>query len=48
MIEAAGCGIAMSNSSYDVIEAADATTGSCEEDGFAQAVDEIVLPKLRG
>ena len=48
MIEAAGCGIAMSNSSYDVIEAADATTGSCEEDGFAQAVHEIVLPKLRG
>lgn len=48
MIEAAGVGIAMSNSTYDVLAAADHTTASCEEDGFAQAVHEIVLPMVRG
>lgn len=46
MIRLAGTGIAMSNAAPSVLEAADAVTLSCAEDGFAYAVENIILPKV--
>lgn len=43
MIKSAGFGIAMSNAEADVRAAADYITGSCEESGFAQAINKLLL-----
>ncbi len=47
MIEAARYGIAMGNSDPEVLEAAQYITSSCEEDGFAKAVYDYILPIVR-
>ncbi len=44
MIEDARYGIAMGNSDQSLLEAASYITARCEEDGFAKAVFEYVLP----
>ncbi|MCX6013259.1 MAG: Cof-type HAD-IIB family hydrolase [Chloroflexi bacterium] len=41
MIEWAGLGVAMGNSSSDVIAAADMVTGHLEEDGVAQVIEKL-------
>ncbi|WP_309242829.1 Cof-type HAD-IIB family hydrolase [Lichenibacterium dinghuense] len=43
MLEAAGFGVAMGNGSDEVKAAADAVTGDCEHDGFAEAIERYVL-----
>jgi hypothetical protein len=43
MFERSGFRIAMGNASPDVQRAADFVTGSNSEDGFAQAVEQLVL-----
>ena len=48
MISDAAHGIAMGNSDPAVIEAASYVTSRCEEDGFAKAVFEYVLPIVKG
>lgn len=42
MLRAAGMGVAMGNASEDVKAAADRTTLSCDEDGIAAALDELL------
>ncbi|MCQ2482078.1 MAG: HAD family hydrolase [Clostridia bacterium] len=46
MLTAAGLGIAMENSTKDILEIADAVTLSCVDDGFAYGIDNIVLPRV--
>ena len=48
MIRSARYGIAMGNSDPEVLEAASYITTVCEEDGFAKAVFEYVLPLVNG
>ena len=43
MFERGGFSIAMGNASQEVQRAADFVTGSNSEDGFAQAVEQLVL-----
>lgn len=47
MIEDAAHGIAMGNSDDAILKAASYITSRCEEDGFAKAVFEYVLPVVR-
>ncbi|SCW36668.1 hypothetical protein SAMN02910456_00771 [Ruminococcaceae bacterium YRB3002] len=48
MIEMAAHGIAMGNSDPELLAMADYVTSTCEEDGFAKAVFEYVLPLVTG
>lgn len=48
MFARAGFSIAMAQGPAEVRAAANRTTGSNDEDGVAQAIDEIVLPMVRG
>ena len=43
MLQAAGFGIAMGNATDEVKKSCELITGRCEDDGFAQAVDEFVF-----
>ncbi len=43
MLKTVGLGVAMKNATDDVLEVADAVTGSNEEDGVAQAIERYVL-----
>lgn len=45
MIKESGTGIAMQNSVPEILRCADIVTSSCEDNGFAKAVYEIILPK---
>jgi hydroxymethylpyrimidine pyrophosphatase-like HAD family hydrolase len=45
MFEKAGFGVAMGNASDKVKSAAQAATSSNEEDGFANAIEHIILPR---
>lgn len=47
MFEAGGLGIAMGNADEEVQRQADRVTASNTEDGFAQAVDQLILPRAR-
>ena len=47
MIKDAKYGIAMKNSDPRLIKAASYITGTCEEDGFAKAVFDYILPLVR-
>lgn len=47
MLESAAYGIAMGDSLPNVISAASFVTSTCEEDGFARAVFEFVIPKVK-
>ena len=47
MIEAAKYGVAMQNSDKRVLDAASYITTTCEEDGFAKAIFEYILPKVK-
>lgn len=47
MLESAAYGIAMADSDADVISAAAFVTSTCEEDGFARAVFDYVIPKVK-
>lgn len=46
MIKDAGYGIAMGNSDERLFEHASYITSNCEDDGFAKAVFEFILPKV--
>jgi hydroxymethylpyrimidine pyrophosphatase-like HAD family hydrolase len=48
MFRCSGFGIAMGNASAEVKRVADAVTLSNDEDGFAAAVERIILPRARG
>lgn len=48
MLSAAGTAIAMGNSTPEVLKVADYVTDICENDGFAKAIFEIVLPMVKG
>ena len=48
MIEAARYGIAMGNADDNIKEKASYTALSCEENGFADAVFNYVIPKVKG
>ena len=48
LLESAACGIAMADSDAKVISAAAFVTSTCEEDGFARAVFDYVIPKVKG
>lgn len=48
MLRAAGLAIAMGNAPEEVQESADFVTGSNAEDGWADAIDNIVLPRAPG
>lgn len=43
MIQLAGVGVAMGQAAQNVKDAADYVTGSCDEDGVAQAIERFVL-----
>jgi hydroxymethylpyrimidine pyrophosphatase-like HAD family hydrolase len=45
MFGKAGLSIAMGNAAPEVRRAADFTTGRNDEEGFAQAIDRIILPR---
>lgn len=45
MFAAGGLSIAMGNAAPEVQRAADRVTASCEDEGFARAMEEIVLPR---
>ena len=45
MLQAAGLGVAMGNAPAPVAEAAHFVTASNAEDGWAQAVEELILPR---
>ena len=45
MFAKSGFRIAMGNASPDVMKAADAVTRSNDEDGFADAVERLILPR---
>ncbi len=47
MLESAAYGIAMGDSAPNVISAASFVTSTCEEDGFARAVFEFVIPRAK-
>jgi hypothetical protein len=47
MIESAKYGIAMKNSDPRLLKAASYITGTCEEDGFAAAVFDYILPLIK-
>ena len=47
MLQAAAHSIAMGNSREDIKEACDYVTSNCDEDGFAKAMREYVLPVVR-
>ncbi|MCR5615716.1 MAG: Cof-type HAD-IIB family hydrolase [Saccharofermentans sp.] len=47
LLESAACGIAMADSDAKVISAAAFVTSTCEEDGFARAVFDFVIPKVK-
>lgn len=47
MIQSAAYGIAMQNSDPSLLKAASYITGTCEEDGFAKAVFDYILPLVR-
>ena len=47
MLESAAYGIAMGDSTPNVISAASFVTSTCEEDGFARAVFEFVIPRAK-
>ena len=47
LLESAAYGIAMADSDAKVISAAAFVTSTCEEDGFARAVFEYVIPKVK-
>ena len=42
MIRAAGVGVAMANSAEEVLQAADRVTASCDEDGVAIVIEELL------
>ena len=48
MFEVAGFSVAMGNGDARVRAAADETTGSNAEDGVAQAIDRLILPRTGG
>jgi len=43
MLKAAGFSVAMGNATDDVKAIADAVTGNCDDDGWAQAIYKYVL-----
>jgi hypothetical protein len=45
MFATAGFSVAMGNASDEVKAKADAVTGSNEEEGFAAAVEKLILPR---
>lgn len=45
MIKESGTGIAMQNSVPEILRCADIVTSSCEDNGFAKAVYDIIIPK---
>jgi len=47
LLESAAYGIAMADSDAKVISAASFVTSTCEEDGFARAVFDYVIPKVK-
>ncbi len=47
LLESASYGIAMADSDAKVISAAAFVTSACEEDGFARAVFDYVIPKVK-
>jgi Cof subfamily protein (haloacid dehalogenase superfamily) len=47
MFQRAGFGIAMANAAPDVQHAADAVTDSCDDEGFARAVERFILHVVR-
>lgn len=47
MLESAAYGIAMGDSTPNVVSAASFVTSTCKEDGFARAVFEYVIPKVK-
>lgn len=47
LLESASYGIAMADSDAKVISAAAFVTSTCEEDGFARAVFDYVIPKVK-
>jgi len=47
MFAIAGLSIAMGNGSDEVKSAADAITDTCDDDGFAKAVAQFILPRAR-
>ena len=47
LLESAAYGIAMADSDAKVISAAAFVTSTCEEDGFARAVFDYVIPKVK-
>jgi hypothetical protein len=48
MFRNSGFSIAMGNASAEVKRAASALTLSNDEDGFAEAVERVILPRARG
>lgn len=46
MIESAGHGIAMGNSTKLILDAAEYITSECKEDGFAKAVFDYIIPMV--
>jgi hypothetical protein len=48
MFRQSGFSIAMGNATEEVKKLADAVTLSNEEDGFANAVDQLILPRAGG
>ena len=42
MLRAAGIGVAMGNASPEALQAADRITGTCDEDGVAQALRRLL------
>ena len=47
MMQMAGFGVAMANSSDSIIRCADVATGSNEEDGVAEAVEKYILSQVK-
>ena len=47
MFHEGGLAIVMGNGGSEVQEAADVVTDSCEEEGFAKAVERFILGRLR-
>jgi Cof subfamily protein (haloacid dehalogenase superfamily) len=47
MFEKSGFSVAMGNASDEVKARASATTDSCEDEGFAKAVERLILPRVK-
>lgn len=48
MFKKGGFAIAMGNADDDVKGAADAVTADCDSEGFAQAIEKLILPRAKG